>query len=115
MAGQKFAGSSQTFSVLAYGAKPDGVTDNGTAIRDAIRACKGARGGVVLLPTGVLATASTISLVSEKQILAISVMDTAFISEGPFAGAPQPAAVNGSSQVCGLQRSIRRAAIVPAL
>ncbi|RRN77764.1 glycoside hydrolase family 28 protein, partial [Pseudoxanthomonas sp. SGD-10] len=41
-----------TFNVLNYGAKPDGVTLNTKAINNAILDCSKKGGGVVLLPDG---------------------------------------------------------------
>ncbi len=41
-----------TFNILRYGAKPDGVTLNTKAINDAINACSKKGGGVVLVPEG---------------------------------------------------------------
>jgi polygalacturonase len=41
-----------TFSIVRYGAKPDGVTLNTKSINAAIDACSKKGGGVVLIPTG---------------------------------------------------------------
>ncbi|QMW01394.1 glycoside hydrolase family 28 protein [Spirosoma foliorum] len=45
-----------TISVLAYGAKPDGVTLNTKSINAAISACSQKGGGVVLVPSGIWMT-----------------------------------------------------------
>lgn len=45
-----------TFNVVQYGAKPDGVTLNTTAIDNAIAACHKNGGGVVLIPAGLWLT-----------------------------------------------------------
>src|ERR1700744_181049 len=45
-----------TFSIAAYGAKPDGITLNTTAINEAIADCSRKGGGVVLVPGGLWLT-----------------------------------------------------------
>ncbi len=45
-----------TFSIVAYGARPDGLTLNTKSINDAIAACNKKGGGVVLVPTGMWLT-----------------------------------------------------------
>jgi len=45
-----------TFSILQYGAKSDGITLNTRAINDAIAYCSGKGGGVVLVPPGLWLT-----------------------------------------------------------
>jgi polygalacturonase len=45
-----------TFNVLKYGAKPDGITLNTKSINNAINACSAKGGGVVLIPTGLWIT-----------------------------------------------------------
>jgi polygalacturonase len=45
-----------TFSIAAYGAKPDGITLNTSAINDAITDCSRKGGGVVLVPQGLWLT-----------------------------------------------------------
>ena len=45
-----------TFSIVRYGAVADGITLNTKAINDAIVACSGKGGGVVLVPAGLWAT-----------------------------------------------------------
>src|SRR5882724_8399003 len=46
-----------TFNILKYGAKPDGITLNTNSINDAIDACNKKGGGVVLIPGGLWLTA----------------------------------------------------------
>src|SRR6478735_2974570 len=41
-----------TFNILRYGAKPDGITLNTAAINNAVEACNKNGGGVVLVPIG---------------------------------------------------------------
>jgi DNA sulfur modification protein DndE len=41
-----------TFNILSYGAKADGITLNSKSINDAITACSSKGGGVVLIPPG---------------------------------------------------------------
>ena len=50
------------FNVLDFGAAGDGVTDDATAINNAISAATAAGGGVVLFPAGTYAVGSTITL-----------------------------------------------------
>ena len=45
-----------TFSIAAYGARPDGITLNTVAINDAIADCSRKGGGVVLVPQGLWLT-----------------------------------------------------------
>jgi len=45
-----------TFNILKYGAKPDGITLNTTSINKAIDACSAKGGGVVLIPQGLWLT-----------------------------------------------------------
>ncbi len=45
-----------TFNIMRYGAKPDGLTLNTKAINDAIDACSKKGGGVVLVPAGLWLT-----------------------------------------------------------
>ncbi|MFD1256187.1 glycoside hydrolase family 28 protein [Mucilaginibacter terrae] len=45
-----------TFNIIKYGAKPDGVTLNTKSINNAISACSTKGGGVVLIPTGLWLT-----------------------------------------------------------
>ncbi|MEO7310352.1 MAG: glycoside hydrolase family 28 protein [Chitinophagaceae bacterium] len=45
-----------TFSIVAYGAKPDGITLNTKSINAAISECSGKGGGVVLVPPGLWLT-----------------------------------------------------------
>jgi polygalacturonase len=45
-----------TFNIVKYGAKPDGVTLNTKSINDAINACSAKGGGVVLVPSGLWIT-----------------------------------------------------------
>lgn len=45
-----------TFNIIQFGAKPDGVTLNTTRINEAIKACSRKGGGVVLVPGGVWLT-----------------------------------------------------------
>jgi hypothetical protein len=42
----------QVFNVKAYGAKVDGVTDDSTAVQNALNACSSAAGGMVFIPQG---------------------------------------------------------------
>jgi polygalacturonase len=46
-----------TFNILKYGAKPDGITLNTKSINDAVDACNKKGGGVVLIPEGLWLTA----------------------------------------------------------
>jgi polygalacturonase len=52
----KTAFKKDTFNILRYGAKADGVTLNTKSINDAIEACSKKGGGVVLVPTGLWLT-----------------------------------------------------------
>src|SRR5882757_2083945 len=45
-----------TFNIVQYGAKPDGLTLNTKSINDAIAACSKKGGGVVLIPAGLWLT-----------------------------------------------------------
>jgi polygalacturonase len=45
-----------TFNIIKFGAKPDGVSLNSKAINDAINACNKKGGGVVLIPAGLWIT-----------------------------------------------------------
>src|SRR6201746_1488543 len=45
-----------TFSIVRYGAKPDGITLNTKAINEAIGDCSRKGGGVVLVPQGLWVT-----------------------------------------------------------
>src|SRR6187200_266658 len=45
-----------TFNIVKYGAKPDGVTLNSKSITDAIEACYRNGGGTVLIPKGIWLT-----------------------------------------------------------
>ncbi|WP_342645930.1 glycoside hydrolase family 28 protein [Mucilaginibacter sp. CSA2-8R] len=45
-----------TFNIIKYGAKPDGITLNTASINNAIAACSAKGGGVVLVPSGLWLT-----------------------------------------------------------
>jgi polygalacturonase len=53
---QKTNFKTDTFSILKYGAKADGITLNTKSINDAITACSSKGGGVVLVPGGMWLT-----------------------------------------------------------
>lgn len=72
------------FSVQSFGAVGDGVTDDTSAIQNALDAAGGAGGGVVLMPRGSYRITST---------LTITTPGTALVGAGN-GGAPKVAAVN---------------------
>ncbi|MGI4020755.1 MAG: glycoside hydrolase family 28 protein [Janthinobacterium lividum] len=53
---QKTSFKADTFNILKYGAKADGITLNTKSINDAITACSSKGGGVVLVPGGMWLT-----------------------------------------------------------
>ncbi|MVN20078.1 glycoside hydrolase family 28 protein [Mucilaginibacter arboris] len=53
---QKTSFKTDTFNILKYGAKADGITLNTKSINDAITACSNKGGGVVLVPGGMWIT-----------------------------------------------------------
>lgn len=51
-----------TFNIVKYGAKPDGITLNTKSINEAITACNKKGGGVVIIPTGMWLTGPIVLL-----------------------------------------------------
>ncbi len=85
-----------TFDIVKYGAKPDGLTLNTKSISEAITACNKNGGGVVMIPTGMWLTGpvvllSNVNLYLQKNALLQFTTDfTQYpLVEGNWEGLPQ--------------------------
>ncbi|HEV2412550.1 MAG TPA: glycosyl hydrolase family 28-related protein [Candidatus Saccharimonadales bacterium] len=64
------------FNVMGFGATGNGVSDDSTAINNAIAAAQAAGGGVVFFPAGTYATGSSITITGDSILLRGSGWDT---------------------------------------
>ncbi len=85
-----------TFNIVKYGAKPDGITLNTKSINEAIAACNKKGGGVVMIPTGMWLTGpvvllSNVNLYLQKNAIVQFTRDfTQYpLVEGNWEGLPQ--------------------------
>ncbi len=96
-----------SFNIIKYGAKADGITLNTKAINDAINACNKKGGGVVVIPeglwlTGPIVLKSNVNLHLQKNALLqfTSNFDEYPLVEGNWEGLPQ---MRNQSPVSGCQ------------
>jgi parallel beta-helix repeat protein len=72
------------FNVLSYGAKGDGVTDDTTAIQNALNACRDAGGGIVYFPKLPFKISNTLMVYSNTVIAGEGIIDATSVATDAF-------------------------------